>query len=239
MFKKLIRKIILREKADSESFVSFLRKKGVAVGENVRFFAPADTVVDVTCPWLLSIGNNVNITKGTVILTHDYSWSVLKMNPENPGRILGAQSPTAIGNNVYIGMNSVITRGVVIGDNVVIGAGSVVTKNCESNCVYAGVPAKKIMTVDEFYKKREKLQLEEAKTMVRIYRERFGKNPPIEEFHEYFMLFCDSRSACNVPEFRKQLGYGQSYYESIAYMDNNKPVFKSYEDFLNYCISET
>ncbi len=239
MLKRFIRKIVFREKADSPSFIAFLRKKGVEIGDNVKFFAPADTVVDITCPWLLSIGDNVNITRGVVILTHDYSWSVLKLNPENPGRILGAQSPVSIGNNVYIGMNAIITRGVTIGDNVIIGAGSVVTKDCESNCVYAGVPARKIMTVDEFYKKREDKQLEEAVTMVRVYREKFGKNPPEEVFYEYFMLFSDSDKACSVPEFRRQLGQGKIYSDSIEYMNNNKPLFESYEDFLNHCISET
>lgn len=235
MVKRILRNLILREKASSQKYVSYLRKKGVRVGENVRFFSPSNTLVDLTCPWLISIGNNVNITHGVIILSHDYSWSVLKGKPDNPGRILGAQSPVHIGDNVFIGMNAVITRGVTIGDNVIIGTGSVVTNDCESNFVYAGVPAKKIMTIEEYFQKRESKQFEEAKQMALIYRERFGKEPPKEVFHEYFMLFSSADEACNVPEFRVQLETGSNLSESVAYMKAHKPMFNSYEEFLEKC----
>ena len=43
-----------------------------------------------------------------------------------------------------IGANVTILPGVTIEDGVVIGAGSVVTKDCKSNTLYAGVPAKEI-----------------------------------------------------------------------------------------------
>lgn len=238
MLKRLLRNLILGEKADSEKYVAFLRNKGVQIGENVRIFSPTKCVIDTTCPWLLKIGDNVNITHGVIVLTHDYSWSVLKMNPNNPGRVLGSQSPTTIGNNVFIGMNAVVTCGVTIGNNVIIGAGSVVTADCENDSVYAGVPAKKIMTVDEFYQKREACQLEEAKTMVRVYCERFGTPPPKEELHEYFMLFSDADEACKVPRFRRQLGDKQCFDDSVSYMKKNKPMFACYEDFLSYCIHE-
>jgi len=53
-----------------------------------------------------------------------------------------------IGNCVLIGSGSTVITGVTsIGDNTIIGAGSVVLKNVESNCVYAGVPAKKIREI--------------------------------------------------------------------------------------------
>lgn len=49
-----------------------------------------------------------------------------------------------IGNNVDIGVNSVIIGNIVIGDNVIIGAGSVVVKDVPSNSVVAGNPARVI-----------------------------------------------------------------------------------------------
>lgn len=53
-------------------------------------------------------------------------------------------SPIQIGNNVWIGMNSVILPGVKIGDNVAIGANSVVTKDIPLNTIAAGNPCKKV-----------------------------------------------------------------------------------------------
>ena len=43
--------------------------------------------------------------------------------------------------------------GVNIGDNVIVGTGAIVTKNVPSNSVVAGVPAKVICTIDEYYQK--------------------------------------------------------------------------------------
>lgn len=58
----------------------------------------------------------------------------------NPDSI--AARPVTIGNNVFIGANSIILKGVSIGENSVIGAGSVVISDIEETCVAAGNPAK-------------------------------------------------------------------------------------------------
>src|SRR2546423_14178445 len=50
-------------------------------------------------------------------------------------------APVKIGDNVWIGMNAVILKGVTIGENSVVAAGSVVTKSVEPNTVVAGDPA--------------------------------------------------------------------------------------------------
>ena len=49
-----------------------------------------------------------------------------------------------IEDDVWIGANAIILRGVKIGKGSVIAAGSVVTKDVERYCIYGGVPAKKI-----------------------------------------------------------------------------------------------
>lgn len=49
-----------------------------------------------------------------------------------------------IGNNVNIGVGSIIIGKISIGDNVIIGAGSIVVKDVPSNCIVAGNPAKVI-----------------------------------------------------------------------------------------------
>jgi maltose O-acetyltransferase len=50
--------------------------------------------------------------------------------------------PITIGDNCWIGGNSVINPGVSLGNNVVVGSGSVVTKSFGDNVVIAGNPAK-------------------------------------------------------------------------------------------------
>lgn len=235
MIKKILRKFLMGYKADSSSFVKHLRKKGVRVGENVRFYAPSKTIIDTQNPYLLQIGNNVNITHGVIILTHDFAWSVIKKSPEGKGRIIGCQRPVTIGNNVFIGMNAVICRGVTVGDNVIIGAGSIVTKNCDSDSVYAGNPAKKIMTLKEFIKKREEEQFEEAKVLAKMYKERFGVLPPKELFSEYFPLFCSAEEASMIPAFRSQMSTCANYEETFRYMSENKPMFNNYDEFLKEC----
>jgi acetyltransferase-like isoleucine patch superfamily enzyme len=52
--------------------------------------------------------------------------------------------PILIGNNVWIGMNTVVLPGITIGDNVAIGANSVVTKNIPANSIAAGNPCRVI-----------------------------------------------------------------------------------------------
>ena len=80
MFKQLIKKIIYKEKATSESYVRWFQKRigCYKVGDRVKIFAPSKTTIDITRPWLLEIGNDVQITEGVTILTHGYDWSVLK-----------------------------------------------------------------------------------------------------------------------------------------------------------------
>lgn len=61
--------------------------------------------------------------------------------------------PITIGDNVYIGTNTIILPGVTIGSNVVIGAGAIVSKNIPDNSVAVGIPANVIKTADEYFEK--------------------------------------------------------------------------------------
>ena len=236
--KELLRYLIRGEKASSRRYVAFLRKKGVQVGLDVRFFDPVHTFVDVTNPWLLTMGDHVSITRGVTILTHDYSWSVVKGHPDSRGALLGAQSPVTIGSNVFLGMNAIITRGVTIGDHVIIGAGSVVTGDCESGFVYAGNPARKLMSLEEFRDKREQQQIKEAKAVYRSFVARFGREPEMGVFSEYFPLFCTPAQAAAHPVFRRQMETGGTFDAYFQWMQSRPPRFESYGAFLAFCREE-
>ncbi len=60
-------------------------------------------------------------------------------------------NPIIIGNNVWIGMNTVVMPGIKIGNNVVIGANSTVTKDIPDNSIAVGSPCK-VVKVKEAYK---------------------------------------------------------------------------------------
>lgn len=224
-----IKRIIYGEKASSETYVSYLRKVGAKVGERTNFYAPMKNTIDLTRPWLIDIGNDVQITEGVTILTHGYDWSVLK---GVYGEVLGSSGGVSIGNNVFIGMHSTILKGVHIGNNVIIGANSLVNKDIPDNCVAAGNPCKVIMSLEEYHKKRKEAQVEEASELVRLYRERYGKEPDEKALHEFFWLFSDNPD--ELPEIWKSMNRlcgNEEYTNSV--MRKHKKLYKDKNEFLN------
>lgn len=126
--------------------VYLARKKGVTVGENCRIYI----LTWGTEPFLVTIGDRVTITSGVKILTHDGATCLIK---DEGGNRYQRYAPVIIGNDVFIGVNSIIMPGVNIGNNVIIASGSVVSKDIEDNSVVAGVPAKKIMSFNDYKRK--------------------------------------------------------------------------------------
>ena len=228
--KSFIKKAIYGYACDSHSYISFLKSKGAKIGEDVNIFHIRNTHIDEVNPHLLTIGNHVSIV-GSCILTHDYSWSVIKTKT---GKILGNQQPVTIGNNIFIGYGSNVLGGAEIGDNVIIGAHSVVSGKIESDSVYAGVPARKICTLSQFIEKREKKQLDEAVNVVARYYAAHNCFPPVGVLHEYFFLFTDATGPY-IETFRDKLELCQNYEDSIACLAETKPMFRTYEAFLDYC----
>lgn len=228
--KKIIKRKLLGFKSDSESYVNYLKSKGVQVGKGVQIYRPFNTTIDVQNPHMLKIGDFVQMTGPVTILTHDYSWSVLKAVY---GKILGNQRETFIGNNVFIGWGATILGGAHIGDNTIIGANAVVSGFVEANSVYAGNPAKKIMSLEEFKKKREQRQLDEAVNYVFNYVRQFGEYPEEKELDEYFFLFCGTNDNL-IPEFDKKLRLMGNYETSLKKLRDNKPLFLNYDKFIEY-----
>ena len=123
---------------------------GVTFGTKCRFLDNPFHIFG-TEPYLISLGNHVEITHGCKIITHDGGMWVLRDSDKL--KDIDLFGKVTIGNNVFIGVHSIILPGVTIGDNVVVGAGSVIAKSIPSNSIVAGVPARVINTIDNYEKK--------------------------------------------------------------------------------------
>jgi maltose O-acetyltransferase len=69
------------------------------------------------------------------------------VDPENRWKGPGISKPVRIGNNVWLGSNVMVLKGVSIGDHSVVAPGSIVTKDVPSRVVVGGIPAKIIKTI--------------------------------------------------------------------------------------------
>jgi len=70
-----------------------------------------------------------------MIMDTDWHWNDPRTGPN---------APVEIGDNVWLGINVTVTKGVTIGENTLVAAGSIVTKSLPANVVAAGIPAKVI-----------------------------------------------------------------------------------------------
>ena len=133
------RKMLGKPALDS---VEFYRHAGVEIGQNVLLIRCS---IDLHMPRLLSIGNNVTIVRSS-ILVHDASLN----------KTIGftKYGKVEIGNDVFIGLGSIILPNVKIGDRVVIGAGTVVSKDIPDNSIAVGNPCRIIGTYDEYLERQ-------------------------------------------------------------------------------------
>lgn len=211
-----------------DEYLDYLRSLGISIGKGTHAFT-TNIIIDTQRPWMLSIGEYCKITHGVIILQHDYSRSVLR---RVYGDVVGESKKTIIGNNVFIGMNSIILMGANIGDNVIIGAGSVVSGYVPSNVVVAGNPAKVIRTLEDHYNIRKKKYIEEAKEQALIYYENKGEFPSIEEMGSFFPLYLNrSKDELQRNNIRTSLS-GDCEEEIIEEFLNSQPIFNNYETFL-------
>lgn len=99
------------------------------------------------------IGNNVLMGSKVYISDHDHG--IYRGAPEHVSGPTEIQSqkilqilPVKIGNNVWLGENVCVLKGVEIGENSIIGAASVVTKSIPANSIAMGSPARVVKQYD-------------------------------------------------------------------------------------------
>ena len=121
-------------------YIKRLKKRGLSVGRNFQMEKGCN--IDANFPWLITIGNDVTFASWVYLTAHDGA----AQKHVGYSKIGGI----TIGDNVFIGARSIVLPNVSIGANSVIGAGSVVTKSIPENVVASGVPAKVLMSIDEY-----------------------------------------------------------------------------------------
>jgi maltose O-acetyltransferase len=152
-FIKIIQSLILKStylryyrKYDIDRSVNF-NGKGViisgegrlSIGRNTYFGQGSSIQINVGC--VVKIGDNCAISHNVRIYTMNYDPNDFINEVRQPRTITG---DVVIGNNCWVGVNTVIKQGVTIGDYCVIGANSVVVKDIPSNTIVGGVPARTI-----------------------------------------------------------------------------------------------
>jgi acetyltransferase-like isoleucine patch superfamily enzyme len=109
--------------------------KGTFINSNSRFGCPQSKI---------SIGNNVMIGPNVSFETVNHGLTV----KEGKGRGMNTK-PIVVKDMVWIAAGAIILQGVTIGEGAVITAGAVVTKDVDAYCIYGGVPARKIKTIEK------------------------------------------------------------------------------------------
>lgn len=137
---------IIRRIHDYVDPVGHARGLGVRVGEGCRLIQ----VNFGTEPYLITLGDRVSATR-TSFITHDGSAWVFRAQYPDADLI----APIIVGNNVFLGIDTVVLPGVTIGDNVVVGASAVVVRDLPADCVAMGIPARPLKTLDEYWRSVE------------------------------------------------------------------------------------
>lgn len=167
----LISKFYWRFFASPEKYA---RHIGVKIGNNCLI----ETRNWSSEPYLITIGNNVQVTMNVYFHTHGGAHVARYKIPNFDvfGKIV-------IEDWAYIGANSSIMPGVTIGEGALVAAGSIVTKSVAPYTVVGGNPTKYICTVDEYIEKNLKFDLgtkglsneEKKKVLLGLGEEKFLK----------------------------------------------------------------
>lgn len=176
---------------NGNAFISYLRDRGIIIGNGTLAKSPLTIQIDISRPALLTIGKNVLLHKGLTILTHDYASRVFV---NKYGDFIPSHGKVSIGNNVWFGENCTVLKGVTIGDNCIIGYGSTVIKDIPENSVAVGSPAKVICSLDKYYEKRKSVFVTEVLEYAWCIEKRLKRKPVIDDFKDDYPAFVDNRN---------------------------------------------
>jgi acetyltransferase-like isoleucine patch superfamily enzyme len=132
-------------------YEKLLKSVGCKLTGKPRFIAISAKFDDFD---LITLGDRLVVSMNVMFLTHDYSFTTgLISIDQKPTTDIGILGPITIGNNVFIGMNTILLPGTTVGNNVIIGAGSIVRGTFPDNVVISGNPAKIISDIQSHTEK--------------------------------------------------------------------------------------
>jgi maltose O-acetyltransferase len=143
--------------------VDALKRRGLMAGRNLNIMRGA--MIDPSHCGLITIGDDVTISRNAIVLAHDASTKV-HLGYTRIGKV-------DIGDRVFIGAAAVVLPGVRIGSDVVVGAGSVVTHDIPDGMVACGNPARCLTPLDDWVERR-RAEMAIAPCFGREYQERNG-----------------------------------------------------------------
>lgn len=128
--------------------IGYSQKCSIIVGDAAILNIGNDVGISQTaivCQKNIEIGNNVKMGGGVKIYDTDFH-SLDFFYRKTPLDDLNNKKTAKIkiGDDVFIGADSIVLKGVTIGDRSIVGAGSLVTKNVPNDEIWAGRPAKRI-----------------------------------------------------------------------------------------------
>lgn len=219
----------------SDIFANYLREKGVEIGKGTIFHDPQNTSIGVQRGWMIHIGDYCKITSGVTILDHDYSRSVIRRKYND---IVCEAGVTSIGNNVFVGINAIVLMGSTIGNNCIVGAGSIVNGSFPDDVVIAGNPARVIMTLEDFYKKKKERFLESGKLYCLEYYKKYGRFPKPNEMTAFFPLFLE-RTEESIRENNIWIGWnGDEENEILQSFLHSEGIYNNYDAFITSLLEE-
>lgn len=234
---KIIRKIFNLIKyywvtSSSVKYISYLRKKGIIIGEDCFFQSPKTAVVDYTRPLLVEIGNHCYFLENFTLLTHD---NITKVFGPLYHDYVPSSGKVTIGNNVYFTRNCTVLKGVSIGDNCIIGFGATVTHDIPANSVAVGTPAKVICSIEDYYKKRKVQSIEETKKYVQTIYNKTGKRPTVEQMWEEFPFWMEGNQ--DDERLRFSVRYQtRGFYEE--WKQEHKSMYKTFNEFIDSMLED-
>lgn len=218
----------LFSKRSSDAYLSWVKRQGVKIGEGCQVKNPRRIIIDITRPSLLEIGSHVFLHENMSILTHDWTgWTLLPLT----GEFIPSHKRTKIGNNIWFGEGVKVLSGVEIGDNCIIGAYSVVTRSIPANSVAVGTPCRVVCSIEQFCEKRKQAYFAEIEDYARSIRERFGREPQLEDFTDDYPIFANG-SNCDKYDYPYSIIFNDKEFET--WKKDHISKYQGFDDFMTH-----